>query len=86
MAHEASKYDILIIDVGTNDLANGVTAHSITNNLLVLARRCLLAGTKIVVIRSILPGTCGLRCTEEDYTQQMTVFNTRMKATCVTET
>jgi len=83
---QASRYDIVIIDCGTNDLARGKSHIDIANNVLLFARRCLEAGSSLAVITSILPRTNNIRGGIEDFHAQMTQYNAHVKSLCVRET
>ena len=52
---QASKFDLVVIDCGTNDLARNKDPKEVVNNVFLFARRCLEGGTKMAVVTSIIP-------------------------------
>ena len=82
---QSSKFDIVMIDCGTNDISNGKTYLEVANNILLFACCCLEHGTKSAIVMSVLPRTKNVRCGEEESTRQMQLFNVHMKALCVPE-
>ena len=73
------KPDITVIDLGTNDIVQGVSAQNIADRLMQGARE-LLSYTKVVVIMSVVPRTAGLRQqSAEEFRQKMNEVNEALK-------
>jgi len=82
---QAAQYDIVIVDCGSNDLANGFNAIEIANNLLLFGRRCIQHGAKIVFLTSIIPRRRRINCSEEQFFYRAEAFNKQLKQMCVPE-
>lgn len=82
---QASRYDIVIIDCGTNDLSRGKTYVEVAHNILVFARHCIEEGSKLAIVTSILPRTTNMHCSEDEFYNQMELYNNYMKQLCIPE-
>ena len=82
---QASRHDIVILDCGTNDLANDIPIRTVMNNVFLFARRCLEEGTTIVFILSVLPRTRRIKSTDTQFLTKVREYNNLMKSTCVPE-
>ena len=81
----ASKYDIVLIDCSSNDLANGQSVSAVAKNLLVFARQCLENGATIVYILSALNRGKRIDTSTRDFAERVKAFNIYMKNLCVTD-
>ena len=82
---QATKHDIVVIDCGTNDIANDVSQQQIANNILLFARRCLQDGVAVVYILSVLPRSRRISGSPEEFRRKVQAFNDHMKSLCVKE-
>lgn len=82
---QASKFDIVVVDCGTNDLANGRSIDETANNVFLFARRCLQAGSTIVVLMSVLPRQRRIQGGADNFLQQAESLNIRLKTMCNSE-
>ena len=81
----ASRHDIVIVDCGSNDLANNKTINEVANNILLFARRCIQNGAKIVFVASILPRKRRINTDPDDFANIAEEYNRHMKSLCVKE-
>lgn len=81
----ASKYDIVILDCASNDLANGISIKTVVNNLLVFARRCIQDGATIVYIVSALNRARRISSNSQDFAQTVRSFNNHLRQLCYDE-
>lgn len=82
---QAGKHDIVIVDCGTNDLANDLHVSQIVHHVFLFARRCLLEGASIVVLLSVLPRTKRIATTSENFRACSVAFNEALRNICRTE-
>jgi hypothetical protein len=82
---QATKFDIVVVDCGTNDIANGRKVPEICNNVLLFARRCLEAGSSVVVIMSVLPRQRRIQGQPEEFLEESQKMNDHMKSVCTRE-
>ena len=81
----ASRRDIVVVDCGTNDLANDKSVSEIANNILLFARRCIQDGAKVVFIASILPRQRRINSDPNEFANKVEQYNRHMKTLCVKE-
>ena len=79
---QAGRHDIIVIDCGTNDLADNIPIKDIANNVLLFARRCLEEGATIVAILSVLPRTRRIKTSSHEFRENIKTLNDTLAKKC----
>ena len=62
--------DVVLLDIGTNDIVQGTPVENIADGITQLARRILSLGASVVCILSVVPRSSGLGpITKDDFRQ-----------------
>jgi hypothetical protein len=74
---------IIVLDLGTNDLAPGLTAATVADGIMALAQH-LLTCTSVVVLLSVVPRGTGFQSgvTQDTFLESMKQVNSLLKSYC----
>ena len=85
MERQCGRFDIVVLDCGSEDLAAGIPIQTIIDNLVNFAKRCLALGSSAVVIVSVLPRTRNMQVTFQEFSKNMYTLNDKLRSRCIAE-